>query len=54
MSPEMKAYRDAYFRFLNEIPKTIQRIADVLSTCPEAWQTSADEPAIRRNREANR
>lgn len=31
MSPEMKAYRDAYFRFLDEIPRTLQRIADVLS-----------------------
>ena len=27
MSPELKAYRDAYFRFLDEIPKTLERIA---------------------------
>ena len=26
MSPELKAYRDAYFKFLDEIPKTIERI----------------------------
>ena len=33
MSPEMKAYHDAYFRFLDEIPKTLQRIADMLKEC---------------------
>lgn len=29
MSPELKNYRDAYFKFLDEIPKTLERIKEI-------------------------